>query len=234
MEQRKQIKPGLFGLQVSADSRRGEFDIKNEVLLQKNTPIDYLFFGDSITHFWELNAYFHRQGQHIINRGIGGDNTVYAARRFEADVIQLKPKLCICMIGVNDAWDLEYDPWSRTEGKSIEEVLERALENYRFMMQKAKEHEIRMAVCSVLPTNMDFTNHEQEREEYIVRLNSRLKEMCREFDFLYVDYHSGMVQENGKTILDGITCEGLHSNVKGYDIMAGILADTLAENGYEI
>ena len=43
-----------------------------------------------------------------------------------------------------------------------------------------------------------------------------------------------MVQENGKTILDGITCEGLHPNVKGYDIMAGILADTLAENGYEI
>ena len=229
-----QIKPGFFGQEVAADSRRGEFDIKNESIIHKKIQVDYLFFGDSITHFWELNAYFHEHGQYIVNRGIGGDNTIYASRRFEADVVQLKPKLCVCMIGVNDAWDLEYDPWSRTEGKSIEEVLKQAVENYRRMMEMAQENHIRMAVCSVLPTNMDFTNHETEREEYIVLLNSRLKEMCREFDFLYVDYHSHMVQENGKTVRDGITYEGLHPNAEGYEIMAGILSAALTDNGYKI
>ena len=77
---------------VAADSRRMEFDAKNEILIFHQTPVDYVFIGDSITHMWELQAYFKPNGWSIANRGIGGDTTKYVLKRFEADVLQLKPK----------------------------------------------------------------------------------------------------------------------------------------------
>ena len=49
----------------------------------------------------------------ILNRGIGGDRTKSFLHRFYADAIQLKPKMVMIMVGINDAWDLEFDPWKR-------------------------------------------------------------------------------------------------------------------------
>lgn len=65
------IKPPLFGKTVAADSRRMEFNVKNEqVLFCGNSP-DMVFIRDSITHHWELKAYF---DGFTVNRGIGGDS----------------------------------------------------------------------------------------------------------------------------------------------------------------
>lgn len=44
------ISPGFFGSVVAADSRRIEFDFKNETLLAKQTKIDDLFIGDFLSH----------------------------------------------------------------------------------------------------------------------------------------------------------------------------------------
>ena len=74
------ISPGYFGNSVAADSRRGEFDYKNESLLRAKTKIDYLFIGDSITHYWEVSDYFDMTRSTFINRGIGGDVTNYLSK----------------------------------------------------------------------------------------------------------------------------------------------------------
>jgi hypothetical protein len=70
------IKPGLFSKQVNADNRRIEFDYKNEVIVSNKIAVDYVFIGDSITHMWELNAYFGKSQRLILNRGIGGDTNL--------------------------------------------------------------------------------------------------------------------------------------------------------------
>ena len=59
MRARRCIRPGYLSRQVKSDDRRMEFDIKNEVLIRKEIPVDLLFIGDSITQMWELSAYFH-------------------------------------------------------------------------------------------------------------------------------------------------------------------------------
>ncbi|MEG1873735.1 MAG: GDSL-type esterase/lipase family protein [Ruthenibacterium sp.] len=125
------IRPGLLSVSVSADSRRGEFDFKNQVIVENEVPVDFVFIGDSITQLWELNAYFNAPGQMVLNRGISGDTTEYVLKRFDADVVQLKPKHCVLMIGVNDAWDMETDPWLRETLMTPEEVLARAVKNHR-------------------------------------------------------------------------------------------------------
>lgn len=228
------IKPGYFAEQVAADSRRGEFDCKNQVIVQNDVPVDFVFIGDSITQMWELNAYFNKPGQMILNRGISGDTTKYVLKRFLADVVQLKPKHCIMKIGVNDAWDLEFDNWKQLDGQLLEDVLQSAAGNISRIIGLAKQNGLDLIICSVLPTNMKFTNKEDVRKNYIKLLNEKIKRMCRENNLIYVDYHGALVQEDGLTVREGIMIEELHPNVFGYNIMADILRKTLKEHDIDI
>ena len=220
MEAKTFIKPGEFGLDVAADHRRIEFDFKNQVIVQHQIPVDTVFFGDSITHFWELGAYFKGTDGIIVNRGIGGDQTQYALRRLEADVLQLHPKRCVLLLGINDCWDMEFNDWWQREGMEYEEVVKRAEENLKSIIERVINAGIEMVVCSILPTKMAFTNREELRHDYVLEVNAYLKDLCEKKKIAYVDYYSSMVNEDGRTVRDGLTFEGLHPNVFGYDIMA--------------
>lgn len=98
----------------------------------------------------KLNAFFGRHNRLVLNRGIGGDTAEGVLRRFEADVIQLKPKCAVLLIGCNGTFDLLGDP-------------------------------------------------------------------------VY-----------GRTLRPGLSYEGLHPNVKGYNVMARVLRATLTEHGIPI
>lgn len=228
------ISPGFFGSVVAADSRRIEFDFKNETLLAKQTKIDYLFIGDSITHFWELDAYFNLSDQYHINRGIGGDRTEYLLKRLEADGLQLKPNLLILMIGVNDMGDLEADAWNSKPGKAKELVKQSILANYRQIVDQCQVAKQQVVICSILPTYMPFIFSWKERNELIVEVNEALKAFCLEYNLIYVDYHREMVQSDGMTVKPGLMKEGLHPISTGYDLMSQILRETLAEHGFRI
>lgn len=228
------IRPGFFGCNIAADSRRVEFDYQNESLLQCKTSIDYLFIGDSITHFWELKAYFNSPSQILINRGIGGDTTEFLEKRFEADCLQLKPKIAVLMIGVNDMQALEPDGWNRIEPVSIEIVKERILDNYLKIIQKCKQENQQLVICSILPTKMTFIHSWQERNQCIVEVNEALKVLCQLNGLIYVDYHHAMVDDDGLTMKEGLTFEGLHPISTGYRIMASILKETLLQQGLTI
>lgn len=230
----KIINPGFFSVQVAADFRRGEFNTKNSIIVENNVEVDFVFLGDSITHNCELNSYFNEGNKMILNRGISGDITEYVLKRFDADVTQLKPKNCILLIGVNDSWDLEDDPWQNKSGKSVEEVLVNAYNNILEMYKKAKSANINLIICSVLPTNMTFTNKNAERNIYIEELNKKLKYLCEKENLVYINYYSSFVIENGNTVKDGLTVEGLHPNTEGYNIMMSILKETLLKEDIKI
>lgn len=215
--------PGYFSQDVAADRRRAEFDCKNEVLLQHGTKISCVFFGDSITQRWELGAYFSFDDGCIINRGIGGDDTTYGAKRFYADVVQLHPNRCVSLIGINDAWDLENDPWKRQNGMKLENVLERAVQNHEQMLQMAKDAKIDMYLCSLLPCEMPFTGADKERRQYIAKLNKELRRLCEKWDATYVNYYDSMVQPDSDCVKPELVVEGLHPNSAGYDEMTRIL-----------
>lgn len=233
-EEIKIIDPGYLSVQVPADNRRGEFNFKNAVIVQNKKNVDFVFIGDSITNLLELNAYFGTNNKIILDRGISSDVTEYVLKRFDADVIQLKPKHCVLLIGINDAWALEDDPWLHKVGTPVEVVKEKAFNNIKEMVQKAKDNSIQMIICSILPTNMNFTNKNKERNIYVAETNELLKELCIKEDLIYVDYYSAFVKENDIFVRDGLTFEGLHPNTKGYNLMMDILKKTLAENNIEI
>lgn len=143
-----------FSEDVAADRNRKEFDIKNHALLYTNQRPDFLFIGDSITEYWELNTYFRNSDQLVINRGIAGDTTKYLKKRFYVDAVQLKPKHCILEIGINDSIEVEGDYWKQIEPVPYSEKLKMAQSNISAIIQQAKEERIKLILTSLLPINI--------------------------------------------------------------------------------
>lgn len=222
--------PGYFSLNVYADTRRKEFDIKNLTLLENKINPDFIFIGDSITHYWELNSYFNKPGQLIINRGIGGDTTTYLAKRLWSDALQHSPKYCLIGIGINDSIDLEGDYWKQIPGLHYDEVLIRAKENYINIIEQCLETSTIPIICSLLPINIPVSLCESKRKKFICDFNNFLSNYSKEKNIIYVDYYHTTVVPGTNILLDGITYDGLHPNANGYNIMSTVLRNTLKKH----
>ncbi len=216
MELKSQVFPGAFN-GAAADGRRGEFDIKNSVIINNETPVDVVFIGDSITHFWELNAYFRDFGL-VLNRGIGGDIVEILKKRFEADVIQLKPKVCVLMIGINNMGVFDWET-----PMPVEELLAFYKKEYGEIMEIAHKYDQKMVLCSVMPVNIINYPNNKIRNETVPLFNNIIKEYAEKYGHIYVDYHSSLIGDDGMTLKDGLAWDGLHPHVAGYNIMADLV-----------
>lgn len=224
------IRPGEFGLEAAADRRRGVFDYHNEALLAYGRPIDAVFIGDSITDMWALDVFFQGTSGMIVNRGIGGDRTPFVRRRFEADVLQLRPRLVVIKIGVNNTWDLDiwWNPALRREPDEIEDEI---VTDVEAMVAAARARGIAVALGSILPTDIPFNGNTAVRNALIVRANARLRAIAALLGAVYVDYHAHLVADDGLTLRTGLADDGLHPHVQGYESMAGVLLETLGAAG---
>ncbi len=226
------IKPGFFSIEAAADRRRSEFDYHNEAILHHNVPVDFVFFGDSITHWWDLQTYFGRGGKLVVNRGIGGDTTEFARKRFAADVLQLKPKHVVMKIGINNTWAL--DEWRPEDRKTAEQIHQEILQDTEAMVQAAIGHGIRTILCSILPTCIERYAQNHARNLLVVQTNESLKLLAERTGAIYVDYHSRMTGPDGITLRSELADDGLHPHVLGYEIMADVLRSELKRHGLEL
>ncbi|MGD1025096.1 MAG: SGNH/GDSL hydrolase family protein [Candidatus Sulfotelmatobacter sp.] len=177
-----------------------------------------VFFGDSITDIWHLDAYF--PSKPYLNRGIGGQTTPQMLDRFRQDVIDLHPKVVVILAGTNDI-----------AGNTGPMRLEDIEANYASMAELARAHDIIVIYSSVLPVhNYTPRSHDlfaQRSPEKILELNRWLKSYCASSGCLYLDYFSAMVDDKGLLKRD-LADDGLHPNAAGFKIMA-----PLAESAIE-
>ena len=171
-----------------------------------------VFFGDSITDFWNLPEFF--PGKPYVNRGISGQTTSQMLVRFRQDVIDLKPQAVIILAGTNDI-----------AGNTGPITLENIEANYASITELARAHNIRVLWCSVTPVH-DYT--EQSHDFFVTRpisdilsLNTWLKSYCAKGNCTYVDYYSSMVDTKG-FLKRELSTDGLHPNEAGYRIMASL------------
>lgn len=218
------VSPGFFGNGAAADTRRLEFDNKNSQLFAAQTPVDLCFIGDSITHYWELNLYFRQYGL-VVNRGIGGDIASHVAKRFRADVLQLHPRLCVAMSGINDTWGLDAfasdqdDVRRRAEEERILSGLNQA---YRQLLLEACTNHQPILIGSLLPVG-----YRDYRKRLVLRINEMLQSLCREYRVDYVDYHSALTNADGLTLRKTLSWDGVHPHAEGYRLMAEVLSSHL-------
>ncbi|TMV46872.1 G-D-S-L family lipolytic protein [Paenibacillus mesophilus] len=221
-------------LDVASDSRRKEFNHRNETILTLAVPVHAVFIGDSITHWWELGAFFGGSGRLLVNRGIGGDVSAHVVRRFEADVLQLNPKLAVVLIGINDTGAIR-EAAEEELPLLVETLTERLVANAAALMNISRAKGIRMAVGSLLPTSHYWKTRNNVRNQAIIGINRRIRQEAeRQPHVVYVDYHSRMVGEDGVALRSGLSHDGLHPHVLGYAVMAEVLKETLRGRGIEL
>ncbi len=220
------IKPGLFGRSYTADTRRRVFDFHNHQILSQNKPVDFVFIGDSITEYWDVNAYFNNS-VFTVNRGVGGDISEIVKRRFTADVIQLKPCKVICLVGCNDLMGMHDDLWWKIAGKDMNLIKEEYLKNIHCIIEMCNG--IELYICSVLPSKLCVPYDAYAFNRAIKDINGELVQVCKKLNVKYVDYHSVMCEKDGLTVMDGLTYDGIHPTPDGYKIMADTLMNIIPE-----
>jgi lysophospholipase L1-like esterase len=170
-----------------------------------------VFFGDSITEGWKKIHPDFFVGKSYINRGINGQTTSQMLLRFGPDVIELKPAIVIILAGTNDI-----------AGNTGPTSLETILENLVSMCEMAKENNIEVILCSVLPAYDYPWRTNIQPADKIEELNTMIVKYAKANNIAYADYYLAMVDERkgSKSIYSE---DGVHPNKKGYLAMEPIV-----------
>lgn len=190
------------------NNKKWEATLRNEGLLDDNVIV---FFGDSEIALWVMSTSFGVLP--IINKGISGDWAATAVSRFNKDVISLSPRLVVILIGTND---LEKNQPIASITKNIE-----------FMVEKAKDHKIRVVLCSLLPTRGKHTKNRPA--DQLHDINNQLIKISDKHRADYVDFYSLLSDQYGY-FDKKYTSDGLHPNQEGYLQMAAALYPVLIKN----
>lgn len=176
-----------------------------------------VFMGNSITEGWLSKSPDFFKNRNYINRGISGQTTPQMLLRFRQDVVDLKPAIVVILAGINDIAQ-------NTGPYSVEDTSG----NIFSMCELAKQNDIKVIICSVLPV-IDFPwRSGLEPAQKIIDLNNILKSYASKHELEYVDYYSAMVNEK-MGLKEGLGTDGVHPNEAGYSIMEPILQKTISK-----
>ena len=181
-------------------------EVKKEVQV---VPDNYLFLGDSLTDYFDLETYF--PGKPVVNSGIAGNTTDQILESMKTRVYDYNPSKIFLLIGTNDLRD----------GKSQEAVVQNIEKIIEEIQTNRKQAEI--FVESLYPVNASVSSAVGIRSnETIQNINVQLKEYCKEKNLTYIDLHAKLQDEQGN-LQAQYTVDGLHLSDAGYQIVAGVL-----------
>lgn len=178
-------------------------------------PVKAVFMGNSITEGWVSADPDFFANNNYVGRGISGQVTSQMLVRFQADVIQLKPKAVVILAGVNDiALNNGYI--------SVQHIFE----NIVSMAELAKLHKIKVVLCSVLPAHHFPWRGEVESINQIKELNEMIKNFAHENKIAYADYYSAMVDQR-QGLDSKYQRDEVHPNLEGYKRMEQVIQKVL-------
>lgn len=191
-------------------------------------PDTYLAFGDSITdgagstdetgYRTQLEALLKaRFGRAVvINGGRPGADSRIGARAAAAALDRHRPAVTLILFGTNDWRDDPKDP-----------PLPAATSNsLRKIVREAKGRGSLPFLATLPPTNIGFdANVPAARNEWVSRVNLRLREMAREEHVALVDVHAAMVAAGP---LRTLFADGVHPNDAGYAVIARAFFEALS------
>jgi len=165
-----------------------------------------VFFGDSITEFWKA-----RDGSlytaDVLDRGVSGQTTSQMLIRFNADVIDLHPRVVHIMAGTNDI-----------AGNTGPTRVAWIKANIRAMVQLAKANHIRVVLASIPPAAKFTWRPELKPIGSILTVNAWLRSYARDQGLIYVDYYSAL-DDGNHGFKAAWTLDGVHPNATGYAVM---------------
>ena len=183
--------------------------------LAKSRRVEAVLIGNSITDNWAKFDPEFFAANNFIGRGISGQVTAQMLSRFQADVVELNPKMVIIMAGTNDI--------AMNNGYISHEHI---LQNIQSMVELAKYHKIKPVLCSCLPAAAFKWRPNLTPAEDIKRLNEMIEAYAKANKIKYIDYYSALVDEYGG-LPKKYAKDGVHPNLEAYKIMEAILLENL-------
>ena len=183
--------------------------------LAKSRRVEAVLIGNSITDNWAKFDPEFFAANNFVGRGISGQVTAQMLSRFQADVVELNPKMVIIMAGTNDI--------AMNNGFISHEHI---LQNIQSMVELAKYHKIKPVLCSCLPAAAFKWRPNLTPAEDIKRLNEMIEAYAKANKIKYIDYYSALVDEHGG-LPKKYAKDGVHPNLEAYKIMETILLENL-------
>lgn len=226
MAQAPSGQPGPDALEIEVRAQRRllsdwgrltRYGSENAELRLKEVEDRVVFLGDDITENWgKGNAPFF-PGKPYVNRGISRQTTPQMLVRFRQDVIDLNPKVVVIQGGSNDMAGFS---GPATQGTMADYFMS--------MTELAKAHGIRVVLASITPVCDCTQNLTAFRVPgKIIGMNGWLKEYAAKSGSVYLDYYSALAQ--GRSMRKELTVDGLVPNDAGYEKMAPLAEQAIAE-----
>jgi lysophospholipase L1-like esterase len=176
-----------------------------------------VFYGDSITDAWGRRAGTFFPGKPYVNRGISGQTTPQMLVRFQQDVIHLHPAVVVILAGTNDI--------AGNTGPSTPGMIE---DNFVSMAAIAKQSGIKVVIASILPAYAYPWKPGVQPAGEIRDLNRWLQDFCSREGLVYLDYYTKLADDRGG-MRPGLSFDGVHPTAQGYDLMAPLAENAIAQ-----
>lgn len=198
--------------------RFNDYKADNERIINNKAFPEVVFMGNSITENW---AYFHPEfftEHNYLGRGIGGQTSAHMLVRFQADVIDLHPKVAVIMAGTNDV--AHNDFWVSPE---------QVVNNVISMCSLARANGIIPIISSIPPCKAFVWRPEiKDAAQTIVNINKNLKAYAEANDIVYVDYHSALAGED-MGFPKALSDDGCHPNPDTYYLMEELVQSAIGK-----
>lgn len=191
------------------------FDAQNKEVDSDNTDNRVVFMGNSITEGWASYMPEMFDNQTYINRGIGGQTTPQMLLRFRQDVIAHQPKVVVILAGTNDI-----------AGNTPLKDLETVAGHLFSMAELARQHDIKVILCSVVPAAEYPWRKGKRPDVKIPQLNKMIQDYCNENKIHYLDYFSALTDGNGG-LIESYGYDGVHPDEDGYKVMTKLAEKAL-------
>lgn len=186
----------------------------NYVFLNKKYAIESqtVLLGDSITDFFNWYELFYdfskTSGQAVYNRGISGDTTDRLLERLHENVLSIKPRNIVVLIGTNDI------------GRGL--PLSLSVENMENIIKVTKETcpDVNLIIEAVYPINEKMRDRFEKRSnKKINEMNKEFVKLCKKYDCVWIDFTDELMDKN-ENLKQEYTFDGLHINAQAYEIVA--------------
>lgn len=165
--------------------------------------VDAVFLGDSLTDGYDVKSYYPEYT--VLNRGIGGDTTIWLEKRLDVSLYSVKTKVAIMLIGANN--------------------METMFENYQRILQSFRENVPKTKIILLSLTSMG--GEWGKKNQLAAYNNVKIKKLAEQYGFEFVDLYSALLNLEDGEIFDEYTTDGGHLTPKGYEVLTNCIKPVL-------
>ena len=181
-------------------------DYGKEIVYLENDYTNYLFLGDSITYFYDLDKYY--EGLPVVNSGIGGNTTEDILDDMNSRVYKYNPTKVFLLIGTND---LIHD-------KSVDDIVSNIEEIISEIKNNRPQAEIYVESVYPVNDNLDEDMVDVRENDDIMKINDKIKKYCDDNNYTYINMYDKLLDDDGN-FNEEYSDDGLHPNDRGYEVI---------------